>query len=64
MNHELSVHKTYVFPARPRVGGEGDAAILRFLERQGYLAERLAAEDAVSDIDGSRDAVHRRLPTS
>jgi hypothetical protein len=49
---KLSVHKTYVFridrhdgspwvtrafpPARPRAGVEGDAAILRFLERQDY----------------------------
>jgi Ser/Thr protein kinase RdoA (MazF antagonist) len=65
----LSVHKTYVFridrhdgspwvarafpPARPRAGVEGDAAILRFLERQGYPAERLAVDDAVSDFDGS-----------
>ncbi len=55
---KLSVHKTYVFridrndggpwvarafpPARPRSGVEGDAAILRFLERQDYPAERLA----------------------
>ncbi|MFI5067538.1 MAG: hypothetical protein ACHP9Z_26640, partial [Streptosporangiales bacterium] len=47
---KLSVHKSYVFridrkdgepwvarafpPARPRAGVEGDAAILRFLERQ------------------------------
>src|SRR5882757_7874397 len=66
---KLSVHKTYVFrvdrkdgapwvarafpPARPRAGVEGDAAILRFLARQGYPAERLAADDAVSDFDGS-----------
>jgi Ser/Thr protein kinase RdoA (MazF antagonist) len=66
---KLSVHKTYVFridrsdgdpwvarafpPARPRAGVEGDAAILRFLERQGYPAERLAVDDAVSDFDGS-----------
>jgi Ser/Thr protein kinase RdoA (MazF antagonist) len=66
---KLSAHKTYVFridrkdgspwvarafpPARPRAGVEGDAAILRFLERQGYPAERLAAGDAVSDFDGS-----------
>jgi Ser/Thr protein kinase RdoA (MazF antagonist) len=66
---KLSVHNTYVFridrkdgdpwvarafpPARPRAGVEGDAAILRFLERQGYPAERLAADDAVSDFDGS-----------
>jgi Ser/Thr protein kinase RdoA (MazF antagonist) len=72
---KLSVHKTYVFridrsdgepwvarafpPARPRSGVEGDAAILRFLERQGYPAERLAAEDAVSDFDGSAVLVTR-----
>ena len=71
----LSVHKTYVFrvdrkdgspwvarafpPARPRAGVEGDAAILRFLERQGYPAERLAAGDAVSDFDGSAVLVTR-----
>ena len=72
---KLSVHKTYVFridrkdgdpwvarafpPARPRAGVEGDAAILRFLERQGYPAERLAAGDAVSDFDGSAVLVTR-----
>jgi Ser/Thr protein kinase RdoA (MazF antagonist) len=71
----LSVHKTYVFridrkggapwvarafpPARPRSGVEGDAAILRFLERQDYPAERLAVEDAVSDFDGSSVLVTR-----
>src|SRR5215470_6866172 len=49
---QLSVHNTHVFridrndgepwvarafpPARPRAGVEGDAAILRYLERQGY----------------------------
>ena len=71
----LSVHKTYVFridrkdggpwvarafpPARPRAGVEGDAAILRFLERQGYPAERLAVDDAVSDFDGSAVLVTR-----
>ena len=79
----LSVHKTYVFridrndgspwvarvfpPARPRAGAEGDAAILRFLERQDYPAERLAADDAVSDFEGSAVLVTRfvegaRLP--
>jgi Ser/Thr protein kinase RdoA (MazF antagonist) len=79
----LSVHKTYVFridrndgspwvarafpPARPRAGAEGDAAILRFLERQGYPAERLATDDPVSDLDGSAVLVTRfvdggRLP--
>jgi Ser/Thr protein kinase RdoA (MazF antagonist) len=72
---KLSVHKTYVFridrrdggswvarafpPARPRAGVAGDAAILRFLERQGYPAERLAADDAVSDFDGSAVLVTR-----
>jgi Ser/Thr protein kinase RdoA (MazF antagonist) len=80
---KISVHKTYVFridrsdgspwvarvfpPARPRAGVEGDAAILRFLERQDYPAERLAAGDAVSDLDGSAVLVTRfvdgtRLP--
>jgi Ser/Thr protein kinase RdoA (MazF antagonist) len=72
---KLSVHKTYVFridrndgepwiarafpPARPRGGVEGDAAILRFLERQDYPAERLAAADAVSEFDGSSVLVTR-----
>ena len=72
---KLSVHKTYVFridradgspwvarafpPARPRAGAEGDAAILGFLERQGYPAERLAVDDAVSDFNGSAVLVTR-----
>jgi Ser/Thr protein kinase RdoA (MazF antagonist) len=72
---KLSVHKSYVFridrtdgdpwvarafpPARPRMGVEGDAAILRFLERQGYPAERLAVDDPVSDLDGSAVLVTR-----
>lgn len=72
---KLSVHKTYVFridrndgepwiarafpPARPRAGVEGDADILRFLEREGYPAERLAHEDAVSECDGSAVLVTR-----
>jgi Ser/Thr protein kinase RdoA (MazF antagonist) len=71
----LSVHKTYVFridrsdgepwvarafpPARPRAGVEGDAAILRFLQRHGYPAERLAVEDAVSDFDAGAVLVTR-----
>jgi Ser/Thr protein kinase RdoA (MazF antagonist) len=46
-------------PARPRAGVEGDAAILRFLERQDYPAERLAVDDAVSDFDGSAVLVTR-----
>src|ERR1700678_2119824 len=72
---KLSVHKTYVFridrndgnpwvaravpPARPRAGVEGDAAILRFVKRQDYPAERLAVDDAVSDFDGSAVLVTR-----
>jgi Ser/Thr protein kinase RdoA (MazF antagonist) len=72
---KLSVHKTYVFrvdrndgepwvarafpPARPRAGAEGDAAILRFLERHDYPAERLAVDDPVSDFDGSAVLVTR-----
>jgi len=72
---KLSVHKTYVFridrndgspwvarafpPARPRAGVEGDAAVLGFLERQDYPAERLAVDDAVSDFDGSAVLVTR-----
>jgi Ser/Thr protein kinase RdoA (MazF antagonist) len=64
----LSVHKTYVFridrrdddpwvarafpPARPHSGAEGDAAILRFLELHDFPAERLAVDDATSDLDG------------
>ena len=46
-------------PARPRVGVEGDAAILRFLERQDYPAERLAVDDAVSEFDGTSVLVTR-----
>ncbi len=71
----LSVHKSYVFrvdrsdgepwvarafpPARPRVGVEGDAAILGFLERHRYPAERLAVPDAVSDFEGGAVLVTR-----
>lgn len=40
-------------PARPITGVEGDAAILRFLQTRGYPAERLAVEDAISDLDGA-----------
>lgn len=46
-------------PARPTAGVEGDAAILRFLEREGYPAERLAIEEAVSAFDGSSVLVTR-----
>jgi Ser/Thr protein kinase RdoA (MazF antagonist) len=72
---KLSVHKTYVFridrndgepwvarafpPSRPRVGVDGDAAILGFLERHGYPAERLAVENAVTDFGGSAVLVTR-----
>jgi len=71
----VSLHKTYVFridradgepwiarafpPARPRIGVEGDAAILRFLERHDFPAERLADDDPVSDVDGSSVLVTR-----
>src|SRR6476660_425518 len=66
---QVSVHRADVFridradgdpwiarafpPARPRSGADGDAAILRFLDRHDYPAERLAADDAVSDFEGS-----------
>jgi Ser/Thr protein kinase RdoA (MazF antagonist) len=66
---QVSVHRSDVFridrndgdpwiarafpPARPRAGAEGDAAILRFLARHDYPAERLAVDDAVSDFEGS-----------
>jgi Ser/Thr protein kinase RdoA (MazF antagonist) len=66
---QVSVHRADVFrigrgdgepwiarafpPARPRTGAEGDAAILRFLARHDYPAERLAVDDAVSDFEGS-----------
>lgn len=72
---KVSGHKTYVFridrtdgdpwiarafpPARPKSGVDGDAAILRFLERQDFPAERLAVDDAVSDFDGSTVLVTR-----
>lgn len=48
-------------PARPSVGIEGDAQILRFLERHDYPAERLAVEDAVSDFEGGSVLVTRYL---
>ena len=46
-------------PARPRAGAEGDAEILRFLERYDYPAERLATDDAVSVFDDSTVLVSR-----
>lgn len=46
-------------PARPRVGVEGDATILRFLGRHDYPAERLAVADAVSELDGASVLVTR-----
>jgi Ser/Thr protein kinase RdoA (MazF antagonist) len=49
-------------PARPTAGAEGDAAILRFLERHDYPAERLAARDAVSTFDGSSVLVTQLAP--
>lgn len=54
-------------PARPRIGAEGDAAILRFLEVYGYPSERLAADEPVSEFEGSmvlvtEFAANRPLP--
>jgi len=49
-------------PGRPRAGAEGDAAILRFLERHDYPAERLATDDAVSAFDDSTVLVTRFVP--
>jgi Ser/Thr protein kinase RdoA (MazF antagonist) len=46
-------------PARAQVSVEGDATILRFLERHGYPAERPATDDAVSVFDGSSVLVTR-----
>lgn len=43
-----------VYPSsRPHVRVDGDAAILRYLEQQGFPAERLVAGQGVSDIHGS-----------
>ena len=66
---QVSVHRADVFridrtdgdpwiarafpPARPRSSVEGDAAILRFLARRDYPAERVAIDDPVSDFEGS-----------
>lgn len=71
----LGAHHPYVFridrddgdpwvarafpPARPRAGAEGDAAILQFLERQEFPAERLAVDAAVSDFEESSVLVTR-----
>lgn len=75
---QVSVHRADVFridrtdgdpwiarafpPARPRAGAEGDAAILRFLARHDYPAERLAVDDAVSDLEGSSVLVTQFIP--
>lgn len=66
---QVSVHRADVFridrsdgvrwiarafaPARPRAGAEGDAAIMRFLARHDYPAERVAVDEPVSDFEGS-----------
>ncbi len=49
-------------PARPRTGAEGDAAILRFLARHDYPAERLATDNGVSAFDDSTILVTRFIP--
>lgn len=48
--------------ARPRAGVEGDAAILRFLERHNYPAERLATGDALSAFDDSTVLITQFVP--
>ncbi|MGN6485890.1 MAG: phosphotransferase [Thermomicrobiales bacterium] len=71
----VSSHKTYLFridrangapwigrafpPARPKSGVEGDATILRFLDRHDFPAEILAVDEAVSDFGGSTVLVTR-----
>jgi Ser/Thr protein kinase RdoA (MazF antagonist) len=47
--------------ARPAAGAEGDAAILQFLARHNYPAERLAVDDAVSNLDGNAVLVTKFL---
>lgn len=49
-------------PARPQAGTEGDAAILRLLQRHDYPAERLAADDPVSAWEDSSVLVTQFLP--
>lgn len=52
-----------VYPPARRVSAvDGDAAILRFLERNDYPAERLATDAAVSELDGASVLVTRYLP--
>lgn len=46
-------------PARSNARVEDDAAILRFLARSEFPAERLAVDDAVSEFDGQRVLVTR-----
>lgn len=41
-------------PSRPREAVEGDAAILRLLENAGFPAERCAAPDPLTELDGER----------
>jgi hypothetical protein len=48
-------------PARPIAATEGDAEILRFLETQGFPAERCAHPDAVSTMNGRRVFVTQRV---
>jgi Ser/Thr protein kinase RdoA (MazF antagonist) len=75
---QISIHNSHVFridrgdgepwvarafpPARPKAGVEGDAAILRFLAAQGYPAERLAVDDAVSGFGDSTVLVTKFVP--
>ena len=66
---KLSLHNTVVFridrkggvpwvarvfpPARPLASAEGDADVLRLLDRHDFPAERLALDDAVSEFETS-----------
>ena len=48
-------------PARPRARAEGDAMVMRFLARHDYPAERLAAQDPVSDFEGGSVLVTQHI---
>lgn len=53
-----------VFSAlRPAAAAEGDAAVLRHLEKHEYPAERLAAKEPISTIEGQAVLVSGFVPT-
>ena len=49
-------------PQRPRAAVEGDAAVLRWLQTQGYPAERCAVEDPVSSLGERSVLVTEAVP--